>query len=575
MSLRFLLCGALLFCPTASRAAYPASELAVGPTLRISDLPSVWSRLREGLPQADLVPAREGSPDDLKELVQWNTSGTPPLKIGFVRALEEPLTLSVNPRDPVKLRPGGFVDSRSAAVYLAAAVDVRDSYRLRLHLAPRRYPPGTRFWVFGTEDYDVTAFGLELQEREGDLWTPSVAGPVAHLLVQVPVPDGAAGASYALTVDSVLEIFDLSSLGNTACPVEACLVDAACAHPVHYDDGVDQYLLYRNIESEKKAVARVDLIAGAGAWSCTGTLVADAVPGTKIPYLLTASHCLGASSTLTGLESYFDYIPATCNGATPPLSQLHRVNGGRVLERMPEVDLLFLRLQRLPPGRTFLDWAGVDPPDFSPPPANLLHHRLSHPCALPMKFTVAISAGLRSCADAGYPSYVFSYFDDIPMPGTTFPRGATWNGSSGSALLSDGGVIQGQLRGHCGPTSVADCPGLAQSKQVDGRFGGGLSRLRKYLEPTRVPRSASSLTIRRFDQAQFYLAWRKSPTSPPPAYVIEIKKDAEDFKEYQDRGKLDFAFFLPPGPGTYSFRVLARGGAGFSFPSNVVKITVR
>jgi hypothetical protein len=426
-----------------------------GPPLRLADALS---------PTRSLPPAASGAGDALAAMAAWNAAGEKPRQVGFARPLPRPLRFtSGGPTVLSASTADGAVAKTSAGLVWGALVDVAGGHRLRLRLDAALLPAGTRLWVWGAGEAP-RAFGLELREADGTLWTPSVGGPL--LALEVELPRGAA-AGAELTAGEVLELFPggLAATGeaSTAVVPPACLVDAACVAPADFPAlGVARH-----------AIAHLQYVRPGAlvtrAFLCTGALLNDGDESTTRPLLLTANHCFDSAGAAASLEAFFDYTPSSCGAPPPALKDLPRSTGARLLATAEATDVTLVELFELPPGRTLLGWT------TAPLAAGAQVHRLSHPFhdgeALPQSWSLArVDHNFGICTGFSHGKFLYSRLQ----------RGGTLGGSSGSPVMTADGVVVGQLLGTCGagPDACA-----ANGAEVDGALVSSFELLAPFLAP--------------------------------------------------------------------------------------------
>lgn len=433
-------------------------------------------RLAEGLlaePSTALAAAREAERAKLAALAQHNQSGLPPLQTGFVRSLEPPLVVELSGHvigREVGVPVGGGVAGRTLGdqIVWGAWVRVAEARRLRLHLDKVAMPPGTQFWVWGPGG-ETASFGLELRDAEGSLWTPSVSGSEVYVEAQLPVDPGP--GTFRFAIDAVAEEFDLSETGvpiferSAGDKLAECVRSATC-NAVSQGFGAFTDVTY--------AIAKIFFVSGGGTFTCSASLLNDNVPGTFIPYLLTARHCISTASEAASLQAWWDVRPPSCGAPMP--SSFPTSNGASLLVSGAATDVSLLRLVSDAPGpvRSFLGWT----------PAAISHgttlHRVSHPvdpddgAAFTQSYSRStLSTTFGQCGAAPRPSYHYSI--------TNF--GGTFGGSSGSPLMLGTGQVVGQLRGACGTNPTDGCD-YASNAEIDGAFSQSFPLLQPFLSPT-------------------------------------------------------------------------------------------
>ena len=220
-----LLAAALLLVAVAAGAAVQSLPMVPAPApspvdaLRAAEQPPMRIAERFGVePVAAMSAARVGAVDQLQALASWNRSGALPVRIGFLRPL--PLAQTVRfdralAESPAGVRAGGAYARAADGTVWGTAVRVEDAYRLRLRLTDVRLPEGARLWVYAEDGETVGPFGRELV-HEGELLTPSVAGPVVNLEVEVSPESVADGGDYGFRIAGVAEMVRLGESGEAA-----------------------------------------------------------------------------------------------------------------------------------------------------------------------------------------------------------------------------------------------------------------------------------------------------------------------------------------------------------------------
>ena len=431
-------------------------EVRVPPPLRLAEEPLAR-------PVAELAAAFLGARRELRDVQEWNDAGRTPTRIGIQRALSEAREVELSPQNTVaegeiREHAGGLLAARAGAVVWGAGVRVEEGWRLRLHLSGVRLPQGARLWVYGSEGEVVGPFGAELRDPEGGLWTPSVGGPEIRLEVEVP-----GGKTARFTLDRVAEILPESLRSLKVAADQACFLDARCINSGRFP----------GIELARKAIAHVQIPASPGFVTvCTGGLLNDTDTRTVVPYLLTANHCLDSQVEASGVEAFFDYMPAQCNGPAPSLARLPRSSGASLAATGESSDFTLLRLTRIPTGRVLLGWNAAQVT------SGTRLYRVSNPVndAPPPVIWPQVYAETR--VDSTLQPFV-----QWPRPRFLYARqveGGASPGSSGSPVLLSNGQVVGQLTGAVGDDPVA-CD--FTSSIVDGAFSSTFTSIRPFLDP--------------------------------------------------------------------------------------------
>ena len=265
----------------------------------------------------------------------------------------------------------------------------------------------------------------------GDLgpvvWSPLVLGDTVTL--QVELPEGAAAGSPRIRVPRISHVFRLPFLEPD--PADGCHEDPAC-HP--------------GWETASRATALLLHTDLAGATSvCTGTLIQDADPATRIPYLLTAHHCCSDQPRASSIEALWLRRPGGCAG---PVAGFEAVSGGaELLHTDKTTDTTLLRLRRpAPTGAAFAPWAAELPAEGQ---AVVGVH---HPGGGSQAIVFGEVVEHLNCDD------ILHCGDGSDPDGTHYMRvqwdgGTTLPGSSGSGLFLPDGRLVGVLSGGFGDCS--------------------------------------------------------------------------------------------------------------------------
>ncbi len=385
-------------------------------------------------------------PEEISAIREWNEQGRSPAKNGFTRAIGDAVHVRVTSNETAaQLAGGGIVsDSERGTKVWSGSVRVAGAYRTRLHLKNVAVPPGTTFWVYGRSG-ETVAFSTELIDANGEMYTPSIAGDLAYLEMELPA--GSAGGAF-----DIADVLELVAGLPKPDDTPSCLIDATCVT----SSTLDVIDLYR------RAVADLFYVKGGSGFVCTGGLINDSEPSTFVPYLLTANHCFSTQAAATTLEAFWDYRTSSCGGPSPSMSSSERSNGSTLLATGTTSDFTFVRLNTVPAGRAFLGWDART----SVITDGTTLFRVSHPCPecpsdpRPQRFsTTHITLSSLTCS--GRPRGPYTYSSQA--------TGGVYGGSSGSPVILAGGYVVGQLFGACGPNDPsAGCD--ASNLTLDGAF---------------------------------------------------------------------------------------------------------
>ncbi len=450
-----------------------------------------------------LRPAAVDARDRLDAMEAWNRAGREPAQTGFTRPLPDPIAarFAASSSDSRAKAEPHSVRARSATgpTFWGTRVTVPGAYGVRLRLSGVTLPPGTRFWSYGAGGTPV-AFGLELRDPAGGIWTPIAFGETAFLDVEVP----SSGAEGGFTIVELAEIRPLAAGTPPPCAIDAACVEAAT---------------FPAIAEGRRAVALLQFMVGNAASSCTGTLLNDTARD-GIPYLLTAHHCISNPTEAASVHALWDFDAPTCGGTVPDPSSLESSSGSTLLATGAGSDFCLLQLSSVPPGRSFMGW---DARASSLVPGTTFYC-LSHPVSyldiarspLPMEFSESVLDESAACFGASTSSYFYS----------NLSAGYEWYGSSGSAAMLGGGEVVGQLKGVCAAIiQVCDAPPTL----FDGAFAATYPFVARWLDapsPSCVPDPATLCLSSRF---QVTAKWNKPDGTSGFGTAVSLTPDSGYF----------------------------------------------
>ena len=327
----------------------------------------------------------------------------------------------------------------------AFSVTSTDAASLRVGLRGLVMPAGTLLRFYAPAEGEVfEATAGEVQEslarnrvagEQGDAariyWSPVIEGATA--VVEIELPAGALAASFAAAAPVVSHLVT-SPAQNFAMPATkaaaGCELDVMC---------------YGAWSAESSSEARITFVDGSSSFLCSGTLLADNVPTTQVPYFLTANHCISTQASASSMQSYWFYRSTACNSGTRGASTT-LTGGATLLYASGVTDTSFMRLNTPPPaGAVYAGWTVGSVPGLGSSVAGL-----HHPSGALQKIAFGNLESYASCISTG--SETFSCRNATPASSTFFESawssGITEPGSSGSGLFLDHGhYLVGQLYG--------------------------------------------------------------------------------------------------------------------------------
>ncbi|MET0655903.1 MAG: serine protease [Pseudoxanthomonas sp.] len=417
-----------------------------------------------------------------------------PVQIGINRAAASDGAAPSLPRlNWIPLNDGGS----------AARIEVRSPVALALRVGLRidaLDPRAELRFAGSTEPSRVVAAMsgkeiLGLLDADRIFWTPSTDGETQFIEVYLPrgVSRGSARLQAPrlshLLADSLNDFKIIEKIGES----DACNVDTACR--------VGE--LGANFVSAKNAVAHMQfVITGEGTFICTGTLLADTVATSQIPYFYSANHCIENQTVASTLNTFWKYEATSCNSGVQA-AKVQLAGGATFLYSNPDTsatnipngtDGLLLRLNNAPPaGAEFAGW------DSAPLPGSSSIIGIHHPSGDAKK----VSSGQQLSHDA--------YLNEV-----AWLSGTTEGGSSGSGLFTadaTGYHLRGGLYG--GSASCANTGSLANSENRDyySRFDLVFPHISAYLAPVPGP-------LRRANGSQPLIPPHAGAVSPAAAATL-------------------------------------------------------
>ena len=458
---------------------------------------------------AALAPAAvigAADPSDIEEVHAWNAEGRVPMKIGFTRLMTDLVSVRLTGAIASKgVQHGGIVATSERGIVWSGRFQIA-AHRVRLRLDHARLPAGAVLWIYN-DGAEPVAFGRELIDTDGGLWTPSVSGGIVNLELEIPVPKSEADAAS----------FDIHRLAEIVAPPKThdeptCLIDVQCV-PTSAVTDIDKF---------KHGIAHLQYIKGSGAFVCSGGLLNDqASSGT--PWFLTANHCFDTAASATSLDAYWDWRYASCTStAFPALPAATRTNGATLLATGTASDFTFLRLNFIPAGRYFFGSS------TTALPAGTLLHRVSHPApegygAQPQMYSAStVNTTVSPCPARLRPNYLYSSFSST--------QGGLYGGSSGSpviAYLNGSPFVVGQLLGYCGTSEFNKAGCDTRNSVMDGALATTFASISSFLTapPAQGCTPTSTAMCLNNDRFRVEATYRTGSGQTGQGQVVELTAD--------------------------------------------------
>ncbi len=435
---------------------------------RIANMRAIHAEVSAGLPRGhDATPIYVDLTDADRDAVDNpGTTGRVPLRIGIVKRISEVVGKPIGADDFQR----GVLEDRTGGKFVwAATITSPGAQAIRLHIEDFSVPGNTELYVLGDNGQADGPYVARGRNGNGDFWSRTIVGETATVMLTYKGnrPHINKGRT-AFRVSEIAHVrgrptVDLRNHDSWPCSDNAsCLVDAQCG-------GTNNA-----VNDAKAGVAKLEWITGQFVNTCTGGLIADTDTGSQIPLMLSANHCF--SSSISNLETWFNYTTGSCNGAcpdglvtggTPPPSD---TVGMTVDATNNSSDYTIFTLSQAPPvGAVFMGWNNTPVANING--TNL--YRISNANFGPQVYSEhQVDTGSPTCS--GIPRGAWIYSQD--------QLGATMGGSSGSPVVNSSGQIVGQLTGCCG----FNCGNVCDSNNnwtIDGALADYFAEVEDILDP--------------------------------------------------------------------------------------------
>lgn len=191
-----------------------------------------------------------------------------------------------------------------------------------------------------------------LLDRDKRYWTPFTTGEAQ--VIEIYVPAGVNVAAIRIEISQLSHIFASAELkfGDTKVS-KPCNVDTICRPQtpsfVNAKNSVAQLLFTSNCDPDD-ATRLTSCI-------CTGTLLNDDDSATQIPYVYSATHCIGTQTEANTVNTLWFKEAPSCGAGVSGMNQTLVTGGANLLFTNADSDAMLMRLNRAPPaGAFFSGW---------------------------------------------------------------------------------------------------------------------------------------------------------------------------------------------------------------------------
>ncbi len=306
----------------------------------------------------------------------------------------------------------------------------------------------------------------KLADARGIFWTPGTDGE--RQIIELYLPARASRNSVKMQAPELSHL--LANSRNDFKIIEkigesgSCNVDTACRVAE----------LGPNFVSAKNAVAHMLFTYSTGvSYICTGTLLADTVAATQIPYFYSANHCFAGGSdgvpvqnfqtVANTLNTYWKYEATSC-GSGVQAAKVLLAGGSDYLYSNANTDAMLLRLKNAPPAGS--EFSGWDSAALAPSSSIIgIHH--------PSGDAKKVSLGQQISSDSS-------------LITVGWLSGTTEGGSSGSGLFTTdpGGYrLRGGLYGGNAACSNSGSLSNTLNRDFYSRFDVVFPNISQYLSP--------------------------------------------------------------------------------------------
>jgi hypothetical protein len=557
MKLALLLSAGLATLALSGHAAFPVvhGEPVRSATKAASKAAALLAPAHEDQPESTvrLLPLAQEKALNLQRASAGVADDTKLLQIGLARDARHEAESAA----PFRLNWITLADGGQVARFSLQSPGAR---ALRLGLALDGMPEEAQLRVRGAQDprnVVLVTRGREMREaalRQGVYWTPVTEGD--RQVAELYLPRGIAASSLRVRIESASHLVaspgDKFAKAGGVGASQSCQLDVACvSHPTEA------------FANASRSVARMVYTTNGASYLCTGTLVNGANPGSQVPFLHTASHCINSEAAASSLNTFWFFEATYCGGKSA--GNYAQLSGGAtLLYSNVATDGALLRLNdRAPEGAYFSGW------DANPVERGMAAITLHHP-----------AGDVKKASSGQVLDITFADPSAGSFAAVAWLSGSTEPGSSGAGLfvLKDGEYfLRGGLQGGSAACANSGNSATPANRDYFSRFDADYGSVKSLLGAAAAPiedytdawwnpkESGWGITIVQHPSDQVFVTWYTYDVDGRGMWLVMPSGSWTGASElrgtlYQTNGP---GYQQPFDPARVSLRVV--GEAAFSF----------
>ena len=354
----------------------------------------------------------------------------------------------------------GKVSNVGRDLVWTTSIQSEDATALRIHFTNVDLPKGAALYVYNDAGQAHGPYTGQGPNGDGDFWSHTVFGDHAWVQVHYTGQSSRGLGNVGFEIADVSHLGDSFEVANRADPAKAdCSANLDCVENAEcYNWSV--------LSSARKAVGLMVYEEGGQTWGCTGGLLNDQDSSHRIPWFLTARHCIGSEAIANTLETFFQF-KSKCGSCSNYGNAPYSVLGADLWATGSSQDFTLLELSELPSSWTLMGWTTATVLDD----VGTQLYRISHPQGQPQAVT-QVEVLSTSGTD-----YIIS---DIVL-------GTTEGISSGAPIFRSDRKVVGQYRGITFPQNTTpDRCDASTFDSKDGALSAYWNSVKAYLAPTQT-----------------------------------------------------------------------------------------